>query len=157
MKRILVALLVVVLVATSSAAVANAKPDKPARPEKLDQVIFVHPVAPDKPGKPDKPPGKPPKEEEPKKDISYSVHEFAVHNDKIWKIATLTFKDSNDRGFEFETSNLTFVLRAKREDYYRLIDTLFSEVLDEFQESDNYNPLIDDFRNFLIAKISGDI
>jgi len=97
-----------------------------------------------------------PKKEDPKKDISYSVHEFAVNNDNIWKIATLTFKDSDDRGFEFETSNLRFVLRAKKEDYYNLTDLLFSEVLDEFQESDNYNPLIDDFRNFLIAKISGD-
>jgi len=98
-----------------------------------------------------------PKKEDPKKDISYSVHEFGVHNDKIWKVATLTFKDSNDRGFEFETSNLRFVLRAKKEDYYCLIHTLFSEVLDEFQESDNYNALIDDFQDFLIAKMNGDI
>lgn len=73
MKKLLVALLVAALVATSSAAVASAKPDKPARPEKLDQVIFVHPVAPDKPGKPDKPPGKPPKEEEPKDNTYYEL------------------------------------------------------------------------------------
>ena len=97
------------------------------------------------------------KKEDIKKDISYSVHEFGVHHDKIWKVATLTFPDSDDRGFEFETSNLSFVLRAKKEDYYNLIHTLFSEVFAEFQESDNFNPLIDDFHDFLIAKMSGDI
>ena len=93
------------------------------------------------------------KKEDIKKDISYSVHEFGMHHDKIWKIATLTFPDSNDRGFEFEASNLRFVLRARKEDYYSLVEILFSEVLDEFQESDNYNPLIDDFNDFLKAKI----
>ncbi len=72
MKKVLIAFLVVVFLATSSAVAASAKPDKPTRPEKLDQVIFVHPVAPDKPGKPDKPPGKPPKEEAPTdKDNTY--------------------------------------------------------------------------------------
>ena len=70
MKKLLVALLVVVLFASSSAAAVGAKPDKPARPEKLDRVIFVHPVAPDKPGKPDNP-GKPPKDEEPKDNTTY--------------------------------------------------------------------------------------
>ncbi len=96
-------------------------------------------------------------EEQPNENTSYSVHEIGVQNDKIWKIATLDFKNSDDRGFEFETSNLRFVLRAKKEDYYSLIETLFSDVYDEFQESDNYNALIDDFKNFLIAKMNGDI
>ena len=73
MKKLLVALLVVVLVVTSSVAVAIAKPDKAQRPEKLDQVVFVHPVAPDKPGKPDKPPGKPPKDEEQKDNSKYEL------------------------------------------------------------------------------------
>ena len=97
------------------------------------------------------------KEKEQLKKETYSVHEIGAHNDKIWKVATLDFKDSNDRGFEFETSNLRFVLRAKKEDYYNIVHALFSEVYDEFQESDNYNPLIDDFSDFLIAKITGDI
>jgi len=72
MKRVLVALLVIVLLVSSSAVAVSAKPDKPGRPEKLDQVIFVHPVAPDKPGKPDNP-GKPPKEEEPKDNTYYEL------------------------------------------------------------------------------------
>ena len=95
--------------------------------------------------------------EQPKKKISTSIHEIGAHNDTIWKIATLTFKNSDDRGFEFETSNLRFVLRAKKEDYYKIVNTLFSEVYDEFQESDNYNALIDDFQDFLMAKMNGDI
>lgn len=73
MKKLLVALLVVALLATSLVAVVSAKPDKPVRPEKLDQVIFVHPAAPDKPGKPDNSPGKPPKEEEPKDNTYYEL------------------------------------------------------------------------------------
>ncbi len=64
MKKAVIAFLVVVLLATSSAMAVSARPDKPARPEKLDRVIFVHPVAPDRPARPEKPPGKPPKEEE---------------------------------------------------------------------------------------------
>ena len=96
-------------------------------------------------------------EEQPKKVTSVSNYELGVHNDKIWKTATLDFKNSDDRGFEFETSNARFVLRAKKEDYYNLIHTLFSEVYDEFQESDNYNALIEDFEDFLIAKMNGDI
>ena len=95
--------------------------------------------------------------EQPKETTSYSVHQIRVQNDKIWKIATLTYKNSDDRGFEFETSNLRLVLRANKEDYYNFINTLFSEVLDEFQESEHYNPLIDDFNDFLIAKMNGDL
>ena len=92
-----------------------------------------------------------------KKDITYSVHEFGLHDDTINPIATLTFPDSDDRGIEFRTSNVSFVFRLNKHDYYNFIDTLFSEVHDEFQESDNYNPLIDDFNDFLIAKMNGDI
>lgn len=73
MKRVLIALLVVVLLFSFSAALVSAKPDKAGRPEKLEQIIFVHPVAPDKPGKPDTPPGKPPKEEEPKDNTYYEL------------------------------------------------------------------------------------
>jgi len=95
-------------------------------------------------------------DKQPKENTSYSIHEIGVQNDKIWKTATLTFKNSDDRGFEFETSNLRVVLRAKKEDYYSLIETLFSDVYDEFQKSDNYNGLIDDFQDFLITKMNGD-
>lgn len=73
MRKLLVVFLVIILLVTSSVAVANAKPDKPVRPEKLNQIIFVHPVAPDKPGKPDAPPGKPPKEEEPKDNSGFAL------------------------------------------------------------------------------------
>ena len=59
--------------------------------------------------------------EQPKKDTSYSIHEIGVQNDRIWTMATLSFKNSDDRGFEFKTSNLRFVLRTKKKDYYSLI------------------------------------
>ena len=97
------------------------------------------------------------KEETDKQNSSISVHQFGLHNDTINPIATLNFKDSEDRGIEFRTSNVSVVFRLNKHDYYNLIDTLFSEVYDEFQESDNYNPLIDDFQDFLIAKMNGDI
>jgi hypothetical protein len=97
------------------------------------------------------------KKAEAKKDKTVSIHEIGAHNDTIKNIGILAFKDSDDRGFEFQTSNLKLVLRAKKEDYYSLIETLFSDVYDEFQDSDNYNPLIDDFRDFLIAKMNGDV
>ena len=97
------------------------------------------------------------KKEEKKLKNSYSIHQFGLHNDDINPIATLSFKESKDRGFEFKTSNLHLIFRMSKKDYYNLIHTLFSEVYDEFQESDNYNPLIDDFQDFLIAKMNGDI
>ena len=74
-------------------------------------------------------------EEQSKKNISVSIHEIGAHNDKIWKIATLDFKNSDDRGFEFETSNLRFVLRAKKEDYYNLVHTLFSRYTMNFKRA----------------------
>lgn len=95
--------------------------------------------------------------EEKKQKYSYSIHQYGLHNDEINPICTLAFKESEDRGFEFKTSNLHLIFRMSKKDYYSLIDTLFSEVHDEFQESDDYNPLIDDFRDFLIAKMNGDI
>lgn len=97
------------------------------------------------------------KEETGKKNSSISTHQFGLHNDTINPIATLDFPDSEDRGFEFRTSNISFVFRLNKHDYYNFIHTLFSEVYDDFQESDNYNPLIDDFQDFLIAKMNGDI
>ncbi|KKK96130.1 hypothetical protein LCGC14_2665870 [marine sediment metagenome] len=100
------------------------------------------------------------KEETDEKNISISVHEFGLHNDTINPIATLAFPDSEDRGFEFRTSNISFVFRLNQHDYYNFIETLFSEVYDEFEESDNDNLLnsssIDNFRDFLIAKMNGD-
>jgi len=88
---------------------------------------------------------------------SYSIHQFVLHNADINPICTLTFKESEDRGFQFKTSNLHLIFRTSKKDYYNLIHTLFSEVYDEFQMSDNYNPLIDDLNNFIIAKMNGDI
>ena len=95
--------------------------------------------------------------EEKKQKYSYSIHQFGLHNDDINPIVTLEFKESKDRGFEFKTSNLHLIFRMSEKDYYNLIHTLFSEVYDEFQVSDDYNPLIDDFQDFLIAKMNGDI
>ncbi len=97
------------------------------------------------------------KKEPDKKSNSISVHSFGLHNDTINPIATLEFPDSEDRGFKFRTSNISFEFRLNKHDYYNFIHTLFSEVYDDFQESDNYNPLIDDFQDFLIAKMNGDI
>jgi len=95
--------------------------------------------------------------EEKKQKYSYSIHQYGLHNDDINPICTLIYKESEDRGFEFKTSNLHLIFRMSKKDYYNLIHTLFSEVNDEFQESDNFNPLIDDLEDFLIAKINGDI
>lgn len=92
-----------------------------------------------------------------KKNITVSIHQFGLHNDTINPIATLIFPDSDDRGFEFRTSNVSFIFRLNKHDYYNFTEILFSEVYDEFQESDKYNPLIDDFKDFLIAKMNGEI
>ncbi|MFW9970121.1 MAG: hypothetical protein ACFFDF_07970 [Candidatus Odinarchaeota archaeon] len=94
---------------------------------------------------------------EAKRNISIADLRFGLHNDTIDPIATLVFPDSEDRGFEFRTSNLSFTFRLSEHDYYNLIDTLFEEVYDEYQERDDSNPMIEDFRNFLIAKITGEI
>lgn len=56
MKRVLIALLMVVLLFTSSAAVVSAKPEKPIVTPKLEKVVLVHYDRPEGRGKPEKKP-----------------------------------------------------------------------------------------------------
>jgi hypothetical protein len=83
---------------------------------------------------------------------------IGTHNDRVNPICTLSFKDSTDRGFQFKTSNIDFTIRMIEKDYYNVVDTLISEIIDELQEVDDLpNYSIEDLQDYLCAKLNGDL
>ncbi len=85
-----------------------------------------------------------------------SLHEFNISKDLVNPIFTLGFKDSTDKGFQFRTSNTEITFRFKKHDYYSLLDTLISEVIDEYIEEETSSPLLDDFQDYLRNKFIED-